>query len=93
MVCLRNFAHGNKLRHKSDHGRVERVEALIEFYPEGFGSIKWSGNMNENLYKVNEYAPVMRLIGIGVRGAGKLATKAKMIAFGTQSAETGYDVA
>src|ERR1017187_117759 len=92
-LLLAKLRPGKARQAEIDGGRVQRVEAAIQFQAHGIARVKRSRDTDQYLGEVGEDAPVVGLVGVGQRGARNHAAKAEMIAFRTQRAETGFDVA
>jgi len=67
-----------------DGGRVQRVQALVQFDADRIGDVKRPRDVDQNLSEVGEDAPVMRVVGVGQRGARHPAVKAHVIEFAAE---------
>src|ERR1017187_7715782 len=90
-LLLAKLRPGKQRQAEIDGGRVQRVEAVIQFHAHGIARVKRSRDTDQYLCEVGEDAPVVGLVGQANRGPRKHRGKAEMIAFRTRRAETGLD--
>lgn len=76
-----------------DGGGVQRIGGLLKFRGKGLVGVEGGGLLHEHLGEIGEEAPVACFVGIGERAAGGGLANAAVIEFGSQCAETGFDVA
>ncbi len=72
---------------------VQCIGGLLKLGGKRFVGVESGGLLNEDLSEIGEDAPVARLVGVGERAAGGGLANAAVIEFGSQSAQTGFDVA
>ena len=76
-----------------DGSGVQRVGGLLKFRGKRFVGVERGGPLNEDLSEIGEDAPVAGFVGVGQRTASGGLANAAVIEFGSQSAQTGFDVA
>ena len=60
---------GEKGQAQVDGGRVQRIQTLIQIHADRIGGIQRSRDADQHLRELGVNAPVMRVIGVGQRGA------------------------
>ena len=81
---LPELGPGKKRQAQVNGGRVQRVQTLIQLHTDRIGRIERPRDADQNLCKVGVDPPVMRLIGVGQRGARHASVKTHMVAFAAQ---------
>ena len=66
---LAELRPGEKGQAQVDGGRVQRVQTLIQIHADRIGGIQRSRDADQHLRELGVNAPVMRVIGVGQRGA------------------------
>ena len=84
---------GKQLEAQVDGGRVQRVEALIQFHAHGVLGVHRPRDANQYLREIGEDAPVVGFVGVGQCGAGDAAAETEVVELAAHSAQTGFDVA
>jgi hypothetical protein len=90
---LAKFGPRKQRKAQVDGGRVQRVQALVQFDADRIGDVKRPRDMDQNLSEVGEDAPVMRVIGIGQSGARHPPVKAHVIELATERSQACLYVA
>jgi hypothetical protein len=83
---------GKQAQAKVDGRRVQRINGLLEFHAQGFGSVQLSRFANQNLREVGIDPPVVRAVRVGQGAARNLPPKACVIQLRLQRAQAGFDV-
>src|ERR1035437_5556195 len=83
-LCFRNLAQGNNERHRSMVVESPRVQTLLQLHADRIRCIERSREANQNLREVGVDPPVMRVVGVGQRGACHPAVKTHMVEFAAQ---------
>ena len=76
-----------------DGGGVQGIHGVVEIETERLIGVHGARDVNENLSEVGEDAPVMRLVGVGDRGARDPAAEAHVIKLALHGAQASFDVA
>jgi hypothetical protein len=74
-------------------GRVQRIQALVQFDADRIGDVKRPREVNQNLSEIGEDAPVMRVVSIGQGGARHLPVKAHVIELASERSQACLYVA
>ena len=70
-----------------DGGGVQGIHGVVEIETERLVGVHGARDVNENLSEVGEDAPVVRLVGVGQRGARDHAAEAHVIKLSLLSTE------
>jgi hypothetical protein len=65
---------------------------LFQVHGERFASVQLAGSANQHLREIGIDPPIVNAVGIGQRAPRNLASKASMMQFRSQGAETRFDV-
>ncbi len=76
-----------------DGGRIERIEAVVQFHTHCILAVKRPGNADQMLREIGEDAPVVSLVGICQGRARNPAAKAHVVQLAAHRAQTGFYVA
>ena len=87
------FRPGKECETKIDGGGIEGVDGLIQLDGETIVSIEFASMGNEDVREVGIDSPVAILIGFGQRVACDGSSKAKVIEFGLDGIQAGFDIA
>src|ERR1019366_3185785 len=89
---LAKLGPGKQRKAQVDGGRVQRVQTLIQIYTDRIGRIQRPRDADQHLREVGVDAPVMRVVGIGQRGARHAAVKPHVVELAAQRAQTSFYV-
>jgi len=84
---------GEKGKTQIDRGRIQGVNGLVQFYPDGIVDIEFSGLGNQDLCEIGVNPPIANLIGMGQGVSGDFASNPQMIQLGLSRSETRLDIA
>ena len=91
-LLLAKLRPGKQRQAEIDGGRVQRVEAAIQFHAHGIARVKRSRDTDQYLCEVGEDAPVVSFVGICQRGPRHLAAKAQMVQLALHRTQTCFDI-
>ena len=89
---LAKLGPGKQRKAQVDGGRVQRIQTLIQIYTDRIRRIQRPRDADQHLREVGVDAPVMRVVGIGQRGARHAAVKPHVVELAAQRAQTSFYV-
>lgn len=90
---LSEFGPGKQRKTQVDGGRVQRVQTLLQLHADRIRCIERPREADQNLCEVGVDAPVMRVIGVGQRGACHPAVKTHVVEFAAQRSQARFYIA
>lgn len=92
-LAAAEFRPGENTQTEVDRRRIEGVDGLLEADTERFVEVQLAGAADQPMGEVAKDSPVVNAVGIGQGAACNAAAEAGVVKFGSEGAESGFDVA
>ena len=78
-LVLAEFGPRKQGQAQIDGGRIQSVQALVEFDADWILGVEWPRDADQDLCEVCEDPPISILVGVGQSGAGHLTAEAHVV--------------